>query len=53
MSPMSWGIRSLAINEFDSPEYDYLVELEEGGTGRAGDYYLEVSASSHWKVPCL
>jgi hypothetical protein len=44
MSPMSWGIRSAAINEFGSPEYDYLVELEDGGTGRAGDYYLDVSA---------
>ncbi len=43
ISPMSWAIRSAANNEFDSSVYNYLVELDGGGAGRAGDYYLDVS----------
>ena len=36
MSPLSWGLRSLAINEYSSSRYDYLVD----GV-RAGDSYMD------------
>ena len=47
VSPMSWAIRSIALNEFNAPSYDFLV----GGV-RAGTTYLEayeVQTAFVWK----
>ena len=36
ISPLSWGIRTLAQNEFDDGKYDFLI-----GDMRAGDSYID------------
>ena len=41
ISPFSWSIRSVALNEFNAPSYDYLINTGSGMV-RAGTYYLEV-----------
>jgi hypothetical protein len=35
ISPLSWGIRTLAHNEFDHSKYDFKI-----GDMRAGDFYM-------------
>ena len=50
ISPLSWGVRSLAQNEFFSSRYDY--PESSSNPERAGDYYLEqfdVSLNSQYK----
>ena len=39
ISPLSWGVRSLAQNEFQASRYDY--QESATNTERAGDYYLD------------
>jgi hypothetical protein len=43
LSPFSWAIRSLALNEFNAPSYDFNVTTMTGGQARAGTFYLEVN----------
>ena len=41
LTPLSWAIRTLAHNEFDTPRYDFLIVPSAGAAAvRAGDAYL-------------
>jgi hypothetical protein len=51
ISPMSWSIRSVALNEFNAPSYDFTYDLGNGPM-RAGDAFLqayEVQSDFKWK----
>jgi hypothetical protein len=48
---MSWSIRSVALNEFNAPSYDFTYDLGNGPM-RAGDAFLqayEVQSDFKWK----
>ena len=52
ISPFSWSVQSLALNEFKAPRYDNLISNGEGGFERQGDTYLELfdlRTESIWK----
>lgn len=51
LSPLSWAFKAISINEFSSPDYDYLVASAGGGTQRAGDDFLKsrgIETSIDW-----
>jgi len=39
ISPFSWGVRSMALNEFDAPRYD--PPVPSAGNIREGEYYMQ------------